>query len=98
MTKTITVQNEAPGTMAADQAHRNAKEALAAGWIYVRCASGRARRTLIGGTGAQCFYSANRNLRHGCYRLPASDIDRVRAIRGVTVMRGWFEDLGRCWT
>ena len=33
-----TWMNEAPGTMAADLAHRNAKEALAASWIYVRCA------------------------------------------------------------
>lgn len=65
---------------------------------FVRCNSHRARQRFEARFGkAPCFYSLWRETGRGCYGIQADQIDAARAIKGVTILRGPYGDLGQCW-
>jgi hypothetical protein len=71
-----------------------ADDALAAGFVLVKCSSHRSREKLLGrNSGAQGYWSWQRSTGHGVYAVRPDMLPR----KGVTRLRGPFDDMAMCW-
>ncbi len=67
---------------------------------FVKCNSHRARNRLFGiiGPKAQGYYSFKHNHFHGVYLVMDEDLDRARALKGITKCREQDPDeWSACW-
>jgi hypothetical protein len=67
----------------------SAADALAAGFVLIRCGSHRSG----GPAYAQCYYSFRRAAKGGYYAIKPDALPR----RGATKLRGPFDDILMCW-
>ena len=67
-------------------------QAIEQGYVFLKCTSHRARDGLPA-KGAQSYWSMRRDTYHGVYA--AKDFEDLP--RGITRLRGPFDDLLMCW-
>lgn len=67
--------------------------------IYVRCNSHRCREKLfrVLGRSAQCYWTMRRGPDKGIYYITADEYAQARGIKGLTRLRGPYDDIHMCW-